>query len=111
MRGGRLRALAVTSRDRWPGLAEIPTVAESGVPGYESSSWQALFGPAKMPVEIVNRLYREIAHSTKNPETVRRFNAEEILPLGTTPQELDAHVARELENWVKATQAARLSVH
>ena len=111
VRGGRLRALAITSRDRWPGLPDIPTVAEAGVPGYESASWQALFGPAKMRAEIVNRLSREVARSAKNPEMVKRLNAEGMTPLGTTPEQLDEHVARELEKWTKVTKAAGLSVH
>ncbi len=111
VRGGRLRALAITSRDRSPALPEIPTVAEAGVPGYESSSWQALLGPARMPAEIVNRLYREIAQSAKNSEMVKRFNAEGMVPLGSTPRELDEHIARELEKWVKVTKAAGLNVH
>lgn len=111
IRSGRLRALAITSRDRSPALPEIPTVAEAGVPGYESSSWQALLGPARMPAEIVNRLYREIAQSAKNPEMVKRFNAEGMVPLGSTPRELDEHIARELEKWVKVTKAAGLNVH
>ena len=92
-------------------LPDIPTVAESGVPGYESSSWQALLGPAKMPPAIVDRLYRAIAQSAKNPELVKRFNAEGMVPLGSTPRELDEHMARELEKWAKVTRAAGLSVN
>jgi tripartite-type tricarboxylate transporter receptor subunit TctC len=111
VRAGRLRALAITSRERWPGLPDIPTIAEAGVPGYESSSWQALFGPSKLPPAIVDRLYRAIAQSAKNPDLVKRFNAEGMTPLGTTPRELDAHIARELEKWVKVTKAAGLNVH
>jgi tripartite-type tricarboxylate transporter receptor subunit TctC len=110
VRGGRLRALAITSRDRSPALPEIPTVAEAGVPGYESSSWQAILGPARMPAEIVNQIYREIAQSAKNPEMVRRFNSEGMVALGTTPRELDEHIARELDKWAKVTKAAGLSV-
>lgn len=111
VRGGRLRALAITSRQRWPGLPDIPTVAESGVPGYESSSWQALFGPAKMPAEIVQKLYREIAQSAQHPELVQRFSAEGMQLLATTPAELDAHIARELAKWARVTQAAGLNTH
>jgi tripartite-type tricarboxylate transporter receptor subunit TctC len=111
VRGGRLRALAVTSRDRSPVLPDIPTVAESGVPGYESSSWQALLGPAKMPSAIVQRLYRESAVSAKNPELRKRLSTEGLVPSGTTPQELDEHIARELEKYAKVTRAAGLNVH
>ena len=111
VRGGRLRAIAVTSRERSPALPEIPTVAESGVPGYESSSWQALLGPAKMPPEVVNRLYREVVESAKHPELRKRLSHEGLLPLGTTPKELDAHVAREIDKYAKVTRAAGLNVH
>jgi tripartite-type tricarboxylate transporter receptor subunit TctC len=111
VRGNRLRALAITSRERSPALPEIPTVAESGVPGYESSSWQALLGPARLPAEIVNRLARDLAQSAKNPEMIKRFNAEGMVPIASTPQELDAHIARELDKWVKVTKAAGLNVH
>lgn len=111
MQSGRLRALAVSTAKRTAFMPQLPTVAEAGVPGYESSSWQALLGPARMPAEIVNRLYREIAQSAKNPEMVKRFNAEGMVPLGSTPRELDEHIARELEKWVKVTKAAGLNVH
>ena len=111
VRGGRLRALAVTSRDRSPALPDVPTVAESGVPGYESSSWQALFGPARMPPALVQRLYREIAGSARHPDLRKRLGTEGLLPLATTPQELDEHVVRELEKYAKITKAAGLNVH
>jgi tripartite-type tricarboxylate transporter receptor subunit TctC len=110
VRGNRLRALAITSRERSAALPEIPTIAEAGVPGYESSSWQALLGPAKLPPAIVDHLYRAIAQSAKNPDLVKRFNAEGMVPLGTTPQELDEHIARELDKWAKVTKAAGISV-
>jgi tripartite-type tricarboxylate transporter receptor subunit TctC len=111
VRGNRLRALAITSRERSPALPEIPTVAESGVPGYESSSWQALLGPARLPAAIVNRLAHDLAQSAKNPDMIKRFNAEGMVPIASTPKELDAHIARELDKWVKVTKAAGLNVH
>ncbi|MDB5809326.1 MAG: tripartite tricarboxylate transporter substrate binding protein [Betaproteobacteria bacterium] len=111
VRGGRLRALAITAPERWQNLPEIPTVAEAGVPGYESSSWQALFGPAKLPPAIIDRLYQAIALAAKNPDTIKRLTAEGIKPLATTPKELDTHIARELDKWVKVTKAAGLNVH
>ncbi|MEO7726762.1 MAG: tripartite tricarboxylate transporter substrate binding protein [Burkholderiales bacterium] len=110
VRAGRLRALAISSRDRSPALPDLPTVAEAGVPGFESSSWQALLGPARMPAAIVDRLYREVAQSAKNPDMVKRFDTEGMTLLATTPRELDAHIGRELEKWAKVTKAAGLSV-
>ncbi len=111
VRGNRLRALAITSRERSPALPEIPTVAESGVPGYESSSWQALLGPARLPANVVDRLYRDVAASAKNSDLVKRFNAEGMVAIGSTPRELDEHLTREFDKWVKVTKAAGLSVH
>src|SRR4051812_39863322 len=73
VRGGRLRALAITSRERWPALPDIPTVAEAGVSRYESSSWQALFAPEKLPRDIVDKIYRAVADSARHPEFVKRF--------------------------------------
>jgi tripartite-type tricarboxylate transporter receptor subunit TctC len=110
VRGNRVRALAVTSRERWPTLPDVPTVAESGVPGYESSSWQALLGPAKLPPAIVDALYRELAAYAKDPDTQKRFIAEGMRPFGSTPAELDAHIASELDKWARVTKAAGLSV-
>jgi len=111
VRAGRLRALAITSPERWPALADIPTVAEAGVAGYEASSWQALFGPARMNRDIVSRLAHEIAQIAKSADMQKRLNAEGMTPLGTTPQELDAHVVRELDKWARVTKAAGLSVY
>ncbi len=110
VRGNRLRALAITSRTRWPTMPDIPTVAEAGVPGYESSSWQALLGPAKLPPAIVDTLYREVAAYARDPDARNRFIAEGMLLNGSTPAELDEHIARELEKWAKVTKAAGLSV-
>ena len=100
-------ALAITSRDRSSALPDIPTVAEAGVPGY-SSSWQALLGPARMPRNRRPALSRYRAEREKS-EMVKRFNAEGMVALGTTPRELDEHMARELEKWAKVTKAAGLS--
>lgn len=100
--------LAVTGANRWPALPEVPTVAESGLPGYEPSNWQALFFPTKTSADIVNRLYREVAAVAKLPELRERLMADGLEPLGTTPKELDEHIAHEIAKWAKVTKAAGL---
>jgi tripartite-type tricarboxylate transporter receptor subunit TctC len=110
VRSGRLRALGVSSPERWPSLPEIPTVAEAGLPGYESSSWQGLFGPAKISLATVNRLHREIADIAKSPDMHKRLSNEGLLPQGTSPQAFEKFIAVEIAKWTKVTQAAGLAV-
>jgi tripartite-type tricarboxylate transporter receptor subunit TctC len=109
VRGGRLRALGVSSPERWPTLPEIPTVAESGVPGYERSSWQGLFGPAKISLPIVDHLHREVAAIAKTADMQKRLSAEGLLPRGTSPKEFEAFIAAEIAKWIKVTRAAGIA--
>ncbi|MCE9640857.1 MAG: hypothetical protein K8S22_12045 [Betaproteobacteria bacterium] len=111
VRAGKLRMLAVTGAARWQALPEVPTVAESGLPGFETSNWQALFAPAKTPADIVNRLQREIAAIAKTSDVRDRLIADGLEPLGTTPKELDEHIAREIAKWARVAKAAGLSAH
>ena len=110
VRSGRLRALGVSSPERYPALPEIPTVAESGVPGYESSSWQGLFGPAKIPLPIVNLLHQEIAGIAKTADMQKRLSAEGLVPQGTSPQEFEKFIAAEIAKWTRVTKAAGIAV-
>ena len=110
VRGGRLRALGVSSPERWPTLPEVPTVAEAGVPGYESSSWQGLFGPTRIAPALVSLLHREIASIAKSADMQKRLSAEGLLPRGTTPKEFETFIAAEIEKWSKVTKAAGINV-
>jgi len=108
MRGGKLRALAVTSDRRWPTLTEVPTVAESGVAGYECTNWYAMFAPPKSSPATVNLIYREIANIANTPEIRTRLIADGQEPRGTTPRELDEHIAREISKWTELAKVAGL---
>jgi len=108
VRSGRLRAVAVTGQKRWPNLPDLPTVAESGVPGYESAVWQAMVAPAKVPQAIVDRLHREVAQIARLPDLRERLMADGSEPLGTSPQELADFLAREIAKWQKVVKAANL---
>jgi tripartite-type tricarboxylate transporter receptor subunit TctC len=108
VRAGKLRALAVTTAQRWPELAEVPTVAEAGVPGYEATLWLHLAAPAGTPAEVVNRLAAETSRALQDPELVKTLRTAGVQPSVLGPQELGAFMRAEHEKWggvVKATGA------
>ena len=108
VRNGRLRAIATTGSKRAFYLPELPTVAESGVPGYENTIWQALLAPAKTPTAAIGRLHREIAEITQLPEMRERLAAEGSEALGSTPQDAARHLASELRTYAKLIKAIGL---
>ena len=101
VRAGRLRALAITSAKRSLAAPELPTVAESGLVGYEASTWFALLAPAGTPREIVVRLNAAIATIGQTPEIRDRLVAQGAEPLGGTPEQLGAFIRSEIEKWGK----------
>ena len=111
IRGGRLRALAVTGDKRWPTLPDIPTVSESGVPGYESRAWYALFAPARLPADLVKLLHGEVAAISRTEDMRKRMMAEGLEPLGTTPKELDEFLGREITKWTRVAKEAGLTAN
>jgi len=108
VRGGKLRAIATTGEKRWSGLPDIPTVAESGVPGYESSAWYGLFGPAKLPAALVDKLYREVSTISQLQDVKSRMMTEGLEALGTKPKELGEHLAREIAKWTELAKTGAL---
>jgi len=99
VRSGRLIALAVTTAQRVNSLPALPTIAESGLPGYEASAWYALFAPARTPKPIIDKLHTEVARILKLPEVRERLAFETIQPVGSTPAELTEFVKREIVKW------------
>jgi tripartite-type tricarboxylate transporter receptor subunit TctC len=108
--GGRLRALAVTSSTRAKAFPNVPTMAESGVPGYDVVSWQAIFAPAGTPKPIVDRLHAELAKILKDPEVQDRLAKLGLDPSGMTPAELAAFQKAEIEKWAKVVKAANIKI-
>ena len=108
IRTGKIRALAVTGSRRSPILADVPTVAESGYPGYEASNWYAYVAPAKTPREIVERLNREIVRALGSAEVREQLAPHGIEPTPSTPEELARHIERELEIWGRVVKQAGL---
>jgi tripartite-type tricarboxylate transporter receptor subunit TctC len=106
---GKLRALAVTSSARLPKRPGVPTMAESGMPGFEASAWYGLFGPANMPPEVVQRLSAEVARVLKMPEVTARLESLGLEPAASGPDVL-AQVARaDLQKWSTLIKARKIS--
>ena len=105
-RAGRIRALAMTSEQRLPVAPDIPTVAESGVPGFEAVSWQGVVVPAGTPRVIVNRLHGEVAKALQSPEVSQRLIAEGTTPGGITPDVFAAYIRSEIAKWAKVVKIA-----
>ena len=111
VRGGKLRALAVTTEQRLPELPDVPTVAELGNPGYEITSWQGVFAPAGTPKEIVDRLNREIVALISTPEVQERIKREGAHPIGSTPEQFAARFRNEVAKWAKVAKDSGLATH
>ena len=108
VRSGKLHALAVTSAKRSALAPEVPTVQEQGLKDFDITGWYAILAPAGTPADISNKLSKEIATALQNPQVQAQLAASGYEPVGSTPQELGAHIQREMERWaavVKATGA------
>ena len=105
-KSGRLRALAVTTARRTPAAPDIPTVAETGVPGYEMSQWYGLLAPAGTPAPIIQRLNAEIGKALKHPESRSRLQADGAEPVGSSPDEFGAFFKSEIVRWTSVVQKA-----
>jgi tripartite-type tricarboxylate transporter receptor subunit TctC len=108
VRSGKLRALAVTTLQTSPLLPELPTVAESGVPGFSIDSWYGIVAPAGTPVAIVRKLNTEIVKILSAPAVVGYLAREGAVPKGSTPAELAATMQAELAKWGKVIATARI---
>ncbi len=103
---GKVRALAVTSPKRLAALPNVPTMAESGVSGYEIQAWQAIWVPAGVPKPIVQKLYAELAAILKDPDTVSRLEKMGVTPSGITPEAFAAYQKSEVEKWGQLIKSA-----
>jgi tripartite-type tricarboxylate transporter receptor subunit TctC len=108
VRDGAIRALAVTTKTRSPSFPNIPTVAESGLPGYETYTWNAVFGPPRLPKPIVDFLSAHLKETVADPEIQQRLWDLSADPIGSTPDELAAQVKNEMAKWEPVITAAGL---
>jgi len=108
VKSGRLRALATTSAARSPSWPELPTVAESGVPGFEVSAWYGVLAPAGTPRPVIDRLSGELIKMVRNREVRDGLLAQGSDPVGSTPEEFARHLRNEIDKWAKVVQASGL---
>ena len=110
VRGGKIRALAMLSKERVPGADEVPTIIEAGGPPIESSSWSMFLAPAGTPQPIIDRLATETARAVKEPELRKRFAELAVIPVGSSPGESAGFLADEVEKWRKVIVTAGVKV-
>ena len=106
VKAGRIRAIAVTSAKRASAAPDIPTVAESGVPGYEAASWFAFLAPAATPKSIVNRLNAETLRALNKPDVSDNLIRQGMDPAGSTPAEADDYLRAEIAKWTRVVKEA-----
>jgi hypothetical protein len=108
VRSGRLRAVAVTGRVRSAVMPELPTVAESGLPGFEAGSWYGALAPARTPKAVVARLSAEIATALTSSEVREKLKAQGVDAVGNTPEQFATYIRQEIVKWAKVLQAANV---
>jgi tripartite-type tricarboxylate transporter receptor subunit TctC len=110
VKAGKIRALAVSTAKRSPAVPDIPTIAEAGVPGYDSGAWFGLLAPAGTPKGIVNRLAAETQRILKLPDVHERIAALGAEPVGSTPEQFAAHIKSEIAKWAKVIKEANVEL-
>ena len=108
VKAGKVRALAVTGRKRSQLMPELPTISESGLPGYEASGWYGLFAPAATPKAVIARVSGEAVKALRMPDVVRTLSSQGAEPVGNTPEEFTAFVKSEIEKWARLVKLAHM---
>jgi tripartite-type tricarboxylate transporter receptor subunit TctC len=98
----------MTAAKRSAAMPDLPTVAESGVPGYEAASWYGVLAPAATPRPIVQKLNSEIVRIARTPDVRERLAADGADPVGSSPEEFAAYIKRELARWARVIEQARI---
>lgn len=111
VRAGKLRALAVTSTRRSSMAPNIPTLAESGVPGFDVSSWYGLVVPAGTPKEVVARLHDAAVAALRSPEVKKRFASSDLEPVGSTPEQFGTFMRSEVAKWAKVIKESGMQLN
>ena len=110
VKGGKVKALAVTTAQRWPELPDLPAMAET-VPGYEYTSWNGMWGPAGMPKTIVTRLNTTLARLLKLPDVQERLRTDGRAAAHTSPEEFARIIERDIAKWSKVVKAGNIRVN
>jgi tripartite-type tricarboxylate transporter receptor subunit TctC len=110
IKAGKLRALGVTSTRRSAAFPELPTIAESGFPGYVVDNWYGVAAPAKTPRVVLAKLHAELVRALRSPEVDERLRKEGAEPVGNAPDEFTGIVASDLQRWRKHVKEAGIKV-
>lgn len=110
VQGGKLRALAVSSRERAAALPQVPTVAEAALPDFEVYEWNGLFVPARTPDELVNKLQGALADTLKEDEVRKRFTELGATPIGSTPAQFADYLRQENARWAEVIRKGRIQL-
>jgi tripartite-type tricarboxylate transporter receptor subunit TctC len=110
-KAGRLRGLAVSTPERIAAEPELPTIAESGVPGYEVTNWHGLIGPKNLPRAVVERLNSEMNKALRQKETGERLQVDGVSPAGGTPEQLFEQIRKEIEQWRQVVARAGIRIN
>jgi len=108
VKSGKLKPLAVTTAKRVPSLPDVPTVAESGLDGFEMVSWYGLWAPPNLPPELVTKLQQEVAKALKSPQVAKALVEYGFMPSGSTPEEFKAYIRQESAKYAKLIKAANI---
>jgi len=111
VKSGKLRAIAMASLQRSPAIPELPTLAESGLPGFEAATYYIVLGPANLPAPIVSRLSSEITKVARQTDVRERLVLEGATVVGGTPQDAIAHIELEIVRWTKVVKAAGIKAN
>ena len=108
VKSGKLKVLATGSPKRLALLPEVPTIAESGVPGYESTSWYGFVAPANLPKDVLARLYAEISRALQQPDVVEKLTSAGVIVVASKPEEFSAFIKSEVDKAAKVVKAANI---
>jgi len=109
-KAGRLRALAVSSAKRSAVVPALPTITESGVPGYVTTTWHGWLAPAGTPTSIIGKLHAELTRAARSPDVVERLATDGGEPVGGSPEQFKEHIASEIARWGKVVREANIKV-
>ncbi len=109
IQGSKLRGLAVTTARRTPAI-DLPTIAESGVPGFDVSSWYAVLAPARTPADVIRKMHADIVAAVSDPGTRQRLEQLGVVVIGSSPQELAGHLKSEMDKWGPVIKEAGITV-
>ena len=109
-KSGQVRALAVSTKQRSPAVPDLPTIDESGVPGYDKGGWTGMFAPAQVPEPIIARVYQAMSDILKNPDSVKALAEDGLVAVASPPDAFTAFVHAEIAEWGKLVREMKLQV-